>query len=345
MPWRSVEGMLLPSVNGTGLLKCKDELIDKMLSERRLFNALTDHDAKVDDLARRLNVRNKRLIIDVARALEAKGLAKVKKSFLSGWKVKRTVQEYAAGKGRITAILNIKGGVGKTTTAINLGACLAQKGDKTLIVDLDPQGSATHTLSPQGKPTVYELLSGETAASAVVKKTNQANLDIIPSDLNLAAAEIELTGAEGAVALKEALEGLRAEYKHIIIDCPPSFSALTVNAIVAADAIVTPVECDQYAMDSLEKLTAAIEAVKAVNPSAHLGGILMTRFNPKNDLNYGIEKDIRSKYPDHVFRTIIPEDSMIPETAKKGMTLPQCGRESEGLKAYAELAAEVTANG
>lgn len=243
------------------------------------------------------------------------------------------------------AVTNQKGGVGKTTTTINLGAYLAKAGKTVLLVDLDPQGNATSGLainkSGLEQKTMYELLRGELTAADIVLPTEQKNLYILPTSTELAASEIELVGIEAReFVLKKALATL--SYDYVLIDCPPSLSLLTVNALTAADKVLIPVQTEFYALEGLGQLIDLVQRVRAsVNPHLELLGILMTMYDSRTSLSTAVQGELLKHFGPKVFSTHIPRNIRLAEAPSYGKTIAEHDKWSKGARAYKALAKEV----
>lgn len=243
------------------------------------------------------------------------------------------------------AVTNQKGGVGKTTTTINLGAYLAKSGKSVLLVDFDPQGNATSGLainkSGLEQKTVYELLRGEATASDILLPTSQKNLFILPTSTELAASEVELVGVEAReFVLKKALATLT--YDYALIDCPPSLSLLTVNALTAADKVLIPVQTEFYALEGLGQLIDLVQRVRAsVNPHLELLGILMTMYDSRTSLSSAVQSELLKHFGPKVFTTHIPRNIRLAEAPSYGKTIAEHDKWSKGARAYKALAKEV----
>jgi chromosome partitioning protein len=242
------------------------------------------------------------------------------------------------------AVTNQKGGVGKTTTTINLGAYLAKAGKQVLLIDLDPQGNATSGLAIDKKAveqkTVYELLRGEATAVDIVLATEQKNLYILPTTTTLAASEIELVNAQGReFVLKHAL--LNLTYDYILIDCPPSLSLLTINAMTAADKVLIPVQTEFYALEGLGQLIDVVQRVRAsVNPHLEILGVVMTMFNSRTSLSTAVKEELTKHFGAKVFNTAIPRNVRLAEAPSYGKTIADHDKWSKGARAYKALAKE-----
>ena len=269
--------------------------------------------------------------------------------FLSLCEIKpRKWKEY--GMGRTIAIANQKGGVGKTTTAINLSACLAEAGQRVLTIDFDPQGNATTGLGlekEQIEDTVYELLLGDCTLEDCLMRDVQENLDVLPSDSNLAGAEIELLDVENKESvLNGYLETIRDQYDFIIIDCPPSLSLLTINALVAADTVLVPIQCEYYALEGLSQVLRTIGLVrKKMNPSLELEGVVFTMYDARTNLSLQVVENVKQNLNERIYKTIIPRNVRLAEAPSHGMPINLYDSRSTGAESYRLLAAEVISRG
>lgn len=248
--------------------------------------------------------------------------------------------------GRIIAIANQKGGVGKTTTAINLSACLAEAGQKVLAVDFDPQGNATSGLGFEKgymDKTVYELLVGECTLEECIIKEVQENLDVLPSDVNLAGAEIELLDVPNKESLlRTELGKIKNDYDYVIIDCPPSLSLLTINALTAADTVLVPIQCEYYALEGLSQLIYTINLVKdRLNPKLTINGVVFTMYDGRTNLSMQVIENVRNNLNQTIYDTIIPRGVRLAEAPSHGLPITQYDNRSTGAKAYMALAKEV----
>lgn len=249
----------------------------------------------------------------------------------------------------IIAIANQKGGVGKTTTTINLGAALAEKHKKVLIIDLDPQGNASTGLGvPQEarKLTTYDLLSGDAELPEAIVATNFANLSMVPSTTDLSSADIELVdNSKRSFLLRHILRDERINalgFDYILIDCPPSLNILTVNAMVAADSIIVPLQSEFFALEGLSQLILTVRDVRqSANPALRIEGIALTMYDQRNNLSLQVEDDARQNMGDMVFKTVIPRNVRLSEAPSYSMPVLSYDPTSKGSRAYRELASEV----
>ena len=246
---------------------------------------------------------------------------------------------------KIIAVTNQKGGVGKTTTAINLSALVAEAGRRVLLVDIDPQGNATSGLGKNDHdgPTVYDVLIGGAGAGEAVVDTGFGTLSLIPTAIELAGAEIELVGVENREGLlKDALATLRDDYDYIFIDCPPSLSLLTLNALTAADSVLIPIQCEYYALEGVGQLVNTVKLMrKKLNPNLAVEGILLTMFDGRTNLCAQVVQEVRNHFREEAFETMIPRNVRLSEAPSYGLPIHLYDARCPGAKAYAELAKEL----
>ena len=248
--------------------------------------------------------------------------------------------------GRVIAIANQKGGVGKTTKSINLSASLAEKGKKVLVIDTDPQGNTTSGLGldkNEIENTIYELMIGESEIEEVIHNEAFENLDIIPSNVNLAAVEIELIDVEQKeYILKNAIIKVKDKYDFIIIDCPPSLSMLTVNAMTTADTVLVPIQCEYYALEGLSQLVHTVNLVKErLNPDLEMEGVVFTMFDSRTNLSLQVVENVKEHLKENVYKTIIPRNIRLAEAPSYGLPINIYEPKSAGAEAYKLLAEEV----
>jgi chromosome partitioning protein len=247
--------------------------------------------------------------------------------------------------GRIVAVANQKGGVGKTTTAVNLATAFAVRGRRVLVLDLDPQANATTGLGvDEGlAATSYELLRGEVSLDAAIAESGVPGLTVVPASADLAGAEIELSGRpRREYLLADALRGGLAAYDDVIIDCPPSLNLLTINALTAAHRVLVPLQCEFYALAGLAQLIGTIERVRrSLNPRLALQGVVLTMYDRRNNLCELVAADVRGHFGDKVYRTVIPRNIRVSEAPSHGLPVLVYDRRSTGAQAYVKLAAEM----
>lgn len=251
---------------------------------------------------------------------------------------------------RTIAIANQKGGVGKTTTAINLSACLAEAGQKVLLIDFDPQGNATSGVGldkEEADNTVYEMMMGDCTFSECLAEDVDENLDVLPSDSNLAGAEIELLDVDGKERiLREKIAEYREKYDFIIIDCPPSLNLLTINALVAADSVLVPIQCEYYALEGLSQMLQTIRLIKRkLNTELEMEGVVFTMYDSRTNLSVQVVENVKEHLNERIYNTIIPRNVRLAEAPSHGMPINIYDTRSSGAEAYRMLAAEVISRG
>ena len=250
--------------------------------------------------------------------------------------------------GKVIAIANQKGGVGKTTTAINLAAALAEKNQHVLVVDIDPQGNTTSGFGIDKnleEHTVYELLLDDCAIREAIKKEVIPHLDLIPSNVNLAGAEIELLDQRGKeFILRNALDFVKEEYDFVVLDCPPSLSLLTVNAMTASDSVLVPIQCEYYALEGLSQLIHTINLVRErLNETLDIEGIVFTMYDARTNLSAEVVETVKSHVEQRIYETVIPRNVRLAEAPSHGLPITQYDERSAGAQAYLALADEVIA--
>lgn len=250
---------------------------------------------------------------------------------------------------RIIAVANQKGGVGKTTTAINLSACLAEKKKRVLTIDIDPQGNTSSGLGINKnslKNSIYQMMIGDCTLEECRIPTQIKYLDILPSNVNLAGAEIELIGLEGReYILKKHVDKIRDDYDFIIIDCPPSLNTLTVNAMTTADTVLVPIQCEFYALEGLTQLLHTINLVKQrLNPNLEMEGVVFTMFDARTNLSLQVVENVKANLKQNIYKTIIPRNVRLAEAPSHGLPINLYDSKSAGAEGYRQLAYEVIEN-
>jgi len=251
---------------------------------------------------------------------------------------------------RIIAVANQKGGVGKTTTAVNLAASLGSLGEPVLLLDLDPQSNSTSGvgISPRDVThSIYTVLAGSSSPREAILETKAAGLQVLPASRDLIGAEVELVSIENReLILRERIAGINSKYSSIIIDCPPSLGLLTVNALAACDAVIVPLQCEYYAMEGVSALLSTIEMVRAsLNASLQIDGVLLTMFDTRNTICHQVAEQARQHFGDKVFRTVIPRNVRLSESPSFGLPVLLYDPGSRGAQSYVELAREILERG
>ena len=252
--------------------------------------------------------------------------------------------------GRIIAVANQKGGVGKTTTAINLSSCLASLGKKVLAIDMDPQGNMTSGLGidkNEVEYTVYELILGQVGIEKVICKDALENLDVLPTNINLSAAEIELIGVEEKeFIIRKEVDKVKKNYDFIVIDCPPSLSMLTINAMTTADSVLVPIQCEYYALEGLSQLIHTIDLVKErLNPELKIEGVVFTMYDARTNLSLHVVENVKDNLQQTIYKTIIPRNIRLAEAPSHGLPINLYDPKSSGAESYMLLAEEVINKG
>lgn len=252
--------------------------------------------------------------------------------------------------GRIIAVANQKGGVGKTTTAINLSACLAEMGQKVLVIDMDPQGNTTSGFGISKNQlinTVYEMIIGECELEECILVNVIENISILPSNVNLSGAEIELIGIDKKeFIVRDKVSKVRDNYDFVIIDCPPSLSMLTVNAMTTADTVLVPIQCEYYALEGLSQLIHTINLVKKrLNPSLEMEGVVFTMYDARTNLSLQVVENVKSNLKENIYKTIIPRNIRLAEAPSHGVPINIYDTKSAGAESYRLLAEEVMRKG
>ncbi len=251
--------------------------------------------------------------------------------------------------GKAIAIANQKGGVGKTTTAINLSSCLAAKGKKVMVVDTDPQGNTTSGFGVEKNDldnTIYELMLGECSVKDCLISDVIPNVSLVPSNVNLSAAEIELIGInKKEYILRDEVDYVKEQYDFIIIDCPPSLNMLTINALTTADTVLVPIQCEYYALEGLSQLIHTINLVKArLNPKLKMEGVVFTMYDARTNLSMQVVENVKDNLSQYIYKTIIPRNIRLAEAPSYGLPINLYDAKSTGAEAYMLLADEVIAN-
>ncbi|GHV09792.1 sporulation initiation inhibitor protein Soj [Clostridia bacterium] len=247
--------------------------------------------------------------------------------------------------GKIISVVNQKGGVGKTTTAVNVTACLTAQGKRALLVDFDPQGNATSGLgvNKSSSPNVYDVIVGGVDAAKAVVKTRFG--DVLPTGVSLSGAEVELAVSENReFRLRDALNPLRANYDFILIDCPPSLGLLTLNVLCASDSVLIPVQCEYYALEGLSDLTRTVKLVRGkLHPALEIEGVALTMYDARTNLSVQVASEVKRFFPGKVFKTAIPRSVRLSEAPSHGLPIISYDRGSKGADAYEQLSAELAA--
>ena len=251
---------------------------------------------------------------------------------------------------KVYVVANLKGGVGKTTTAINLSACLAEKGQKVLAIDMDPQGNMTSGLGidkDEVEKNIYDLMIGQAGVDEVLQKEAIENLDVIPTSIDLSAAEIELIGVDDKeFIIRNAVQPIKDDYDYIIIDCPPSLSMLTINAMTTADTVLVPIQCEYYALEGLSELIYTIELVKErLNNKLEIEGVVFTMYDARTCLSLQVVENVKQNLHQNIYKTIIPRNVRLAEAPSHGLPINLYEPKSAGADGYRSLADEVINRG
>lgn len=247
--------------------------------------------------------------------------------------------------GKVIALFNQKGGVGKTTTNVNLSACIAIKGRKMLIIDIDPQGNTTSGFGVDKNSTefnIYDALLGDEDIRNCIVKTKYENIDIVPSNVQLAGAEIELTElSEREYRFKKMIQGIKDGYDYVFVDCPPSLGLLTINSLTGVDSVIIPIQCEYYALEGVSQLMNTIQLIKrSLNPKLEIQGVVLSMFDGRTNLSIQVVDEVKRYFKGKVYRTIIPRNVRLAEAPSHGMPIIEYDPKSKGAEAYDELAEE-----